>query len=305
MKKIQNKVNEKFLEAFGDTPLAQRLEDIFGEAIELYRYTNLRNIKEETGDLLASLLQLCNECEWDYEELVQATLDKIDRRKLQYKSLGRKVKVALLGGAFNPPTKGHIQLAQFVLDSSRTFDEVWLMPCYQHMYSKEMVSSEQRLEMCELAAKADGRIKVFDYEIRNQLSGETYHLVKRLLGEKFAKDQYDFSFIISMDNANTFDKWVNYEYLERLIRFVVVPRAGVKKDENVNWYLKEPHIYLGNNESSIIETSSTQVREILKTITLKELAQSVTPPNIMELQQFVSNKVIDYILNNNIYLEKK
>jgi len=32
----------------------------------------------------------------------------------------------------------------------------------------------------------------------------------------------------------------------------------------VNWYLKSPHIYLENENCSIIEVSSTEVRDILE-----------------------------------------
>lgn len=36
--------------------------------------------------------------------------------------------VALLGGAFDPITKGHIQVAQFVKKRLKHLDEVWIMP---------------------------------------------------------------------------------------------------------------------------------------------------------------------------------
>ncbi len=194
--------------------------------------------------------------------MVQNTLNKIERRKKQYRSLGRKTKVAILGGAFDPITNGHINLCKFVLDTSRTFDEVWIMPCYGHMYGKNMMSPEHRVAMCELAAKVDRRIKVFPYEIDKKLKGETYQTVKLLQEEDFAKDNFDFSWIIGQDNANTFDKWVNYELLEKMIRFVVVPRSGVKPDSKVKWYYKEPHIYL-TDEHAIGEVSSTMVRTLL------------------------------------------
>lgn len=63
----------------------------------------------------------------------------------------------------------------------------------------------------------DKRMKAFDFEIVNKLGGETYHTIKRLLDSSLV-DEYDFSLVIGMDNANTFDKWYNYKELERLIR---------------------------------------------------------------------------------------
>ena len=53
-KEIQKKVNDIFTKAFIHTPLTKRLEDIAGECRELCNYTNLANLKEESGDLLAS-----------------------------------------------------------------------------------------------------------------------------------------------------------------------------------------------------------------------------------------------------------
>jgi nicotinate-nucleotide adenylyltransferase len=296
---IQDKVSKVFTDAFGRTPLVQRISDIFGEAIELSRYTDDKNLDEEAGDLLASVIALCAERGRDYRELIQNTLDKIERRKSQYRSLGRKTKVAILGGAFNPVTKGHIDLCKFVLDTSQVFDEVWLMPCYGHMYGKELVPAKHRLEMCKVAAKEDGRIKVFDYEIKNKLKGETYQTVKLLQEEIFAKDHYDFSWIIGQDNANTFNKWVNYELLEKLIRFVVVPRDGIKPDPKVKWYYREPHIYL-TDEHNIGEVSSTRVRELL---TLHYNTADFGDAR-RDLKHYLADSVFDYIDKHNLYRKK-
>jgi len=164
LQNIQKRIDEVFKHNFGYTPLTERLKDINRENLELQRYVDVPNLKEEAGHLITSALQLCNENGWDAAELIHNTLETINRRHEQYRTLGRKVKVALLGGAFNPITKAHIQMAQFVLNTSGEFDEVWLMPAYDHMNGKQMESAEHRLEMCRIASQVDGRIKVFDYE---------------------------------------------------------------------------------------------------------------------------------------------
>jgi nicotinate-nucleotide adenylyltransferase len=284
-KELQKLVDDKFREHFGYTPLGERLNDIQKEFFELMKWQDVKNLKEETGDLLSSLIQLCNENEWNFNELVINTLSKIDNRADQYKTLGRKTKVAILGGAFDPIHLGHIQLAQFVLNTSGEFDEVWLMPAFNHMYNKDMESAEHRLNMCKLAAAKDARIKVFDYEIRNQLKGETYYFFKRLKEEKELTEKYQFAMIIGQDNVNTFDKWVNYQELERLAQFVVVPRPGTQRDMNVTWYLQKPHIFL-NNESPIIKVSSTFIRN------------NINSPDILN---YLDKEVYNYIQQNNLY----
>lgn len=288
-KDLQKQVDVTFREHFGYTSKNERIEDIKREFFELIRYQDIINLKEEAGDLLSSVMQLCSESGWDVEELILNTLKKIESRADQYKTLGRKTRVAILGLSANPPHNGHIQLAQFVLNASGQFDEVWLMPNFSSIAGKEMVSPDHRLKMCELAAKKDARIKVFDYEIRNNLKGETYYFFKRLKEEKELTEKYQFAMIIGLDNANTFDKWVNYQDLERLAQFVVVPRKGVVRDPDVDWYLRPPHIFL-NRENNIQEVSSTEIRNSVKNFTF------------VKDWSHVDDEVFDYIKKNRLYV---
>ncbi|MHA2279587.1 MAG: nicotinate-nicotinamide nucleotide adenylyltransferase [Promethearchaeota archaeon] len=299
MKKLQKRVGQAFVDTFGRTSLRERLEDILKEAIELQRWTDIKHLREEAGDLACSLLAFFDETGLDLQDSVEATLAKIERRKQQYTALGRKTKVALLGGAFDPPTLGHFAAAQFVLDSSRAFDEVWLTPCYAHMFNKEMSSSRHRVVMCEIAARGDGRICVFDYEIIHQLAGETYHFLKRLLDDVLAQT-YEFSYIIGMDNANNFHKWFNFAQLERLVRFVIVPRVGEEPDPKVDWYLKPPHLYL-RPEVPLPDTASSQVREICRTAPPCHFEAVLRDPS-NGVGGLISTAVLDYITRHHLYI---
>jgi nicotinate (nicotinamide) nucleotide adenylyltransferase len=291
-KELQEIVNKVFLEAFVHTSLTKRLEDISGECRELCNYTDLTNLKEEAGDLLASLIQLCNESGWDISELVKSNEAKIRRRMLQYKGRGRKTQVAILGGAFDCCTKAHIGIANLVLKASKWADEVWMMPAFQHMDGKQMLSSEHRIKMLKIAASNDGRIKVCDYEIKHQLHGETYHMLNKLIHDK-EYENYRFSFVMGIDRANTIKDWYNFEELLKMdVPFIVVPRNGVKRDECVKWYLQSPHIYIHDEEKfHIPAVSSTMARNILKE----------KNPSKDKLKEILDEKVIDYILKNNLY----
>jgi len=98
-KELQKKVDEVFLKNFGYTPFTERLKDIQREFFELMKWNDINNLKEETGDLMSSIIKLCSESGWDFSELVETTLNKINNRSEQYKTLGRKVKVAIFGTA--------------------------------------------------------------------------------------------------------------------------------------------------------------------------------------------------------------
>ena len=199
----------------------------------------------------------------------------------------KKKEIALLGGAFDPVTLGHIQVAEYVLAASRIFSEVWLMPCFSHVYDKHMVPSQHRLKMCEIAAAASNRIRVFDYEIRHQLTRGTYYLIRQLLTEDFSRD-YHYSMIIGQDNANTFNHWIRYKELAEILRFVVVPRKGVSLDHQVSWYWQAPHIYL-TKDCQVMQVSSTKVRNLLAANKLEGVKPCVHPG------------VLEYILEHRLY----
>ena len=285
---VQKSVNQTFRDHFGATPLTCRLEDIDRECRELLRYTDLANLKEETGDLLASVLQLCNEAGWDAQELLYGTLNKIEKRSLQYKTLGRKTRVVILGGAFNPIHLGHIKLAQLVLKVTRQ-DEAWLAPCFKHMAGKDMAPAGHRLEMVRLACQEDMRLKPFDYEIRHELQGETYHFVNRLKKDQ-DYDNYQFSFVISQDNADQFHGWYRSEELERLIPFIVSPRQGYNKNPKVDWYLKPPHAYIVGEEP-LPNVSSSEIRRLL----------GLTPWATPDVQSALNPLVLNYIVEHGLY----
>ena len=128
-----------------------------------------------------------------------------------------------------------------------------------------------------------------DYEIVNQFKGDTHNLVTRLLAEEFAKSQVSLSFIMGMDNANTCSTqgsnpkpWVNWDDLERMIPFVVVPRAGVKPDPKVDWYKKPPHIDLSRCERTIRDTASSEVRRIIREKRDEQKLADLMDPKVME-----------------------
>ena len=125
---LSARIADHFHGAFGRTPLAERVQDILAQATTLGRFADLDHLKDETGDLLCSVLQLCTECGWDPAALAEATLAKIEARRDIYARLGRKLKVALPGGAFDPIHRGHLEVATEVLRLGGV-DEVWLMPC--------------------------------------------------------------------------------------------------------------------------------------------------------------------------------
>lgn len=70
-------LNEK---TFGKTDLSTRMRDIDEEAFELRTYNGDVNLREETGDLLASVLMLCHELGYEPDALLMENILKIEAR---------------------------------------------------------------------------------------------------------------------------------------------------------------------------------------------------------------------------------
>ena len=89
------------------------------------------------------------------------------------------------------------------------------------------------------------------------------------------------------DIANEYEHFIRHsKELERMARFIIVPRAGVEKKPGVNWYMKSPHIFM--DEAHLLEVSSTQIRTMLKN----------DDPNITK---FIDPKVYEYIKEHHLY----
>jgi nicotinate-nucleotide adenylyltransferase len=195
-------------------------------------------------------------------------------------------RISIFGGAFDPITLAHIEVANFVLENTNT-DEIWIMPVKNHKYAKKMAHFIHRLMMCKIAVN-NKNIKVSGLEIQNK-NGSTYSLLKNLSKNKQFKD-CNFTFTIGLDNALTFYKWFNYKWLEKNVTFIVIPRPGfdVEINEDV-WFNKPPHINLVGVSNHI---SSTEVRKILQSKRIDE-----------SLLKLIDTNVLSYIIENHLYMD--
>jgi nicotinate-nucleotide adenylyltransferase len=199
----------------------------------------------------------------------------------------KRRKVAILGGAFDPITKGHIQLANYVLEKT-DIEEVWITPCCFHMYDKDMASADHRLEMCKMATEKYPNIKICDFEIKKFMRGSTYDFLLRLLSHYAYSEKYEFSYIIGMDNANNFDKWKNPDLLKNMVRFIVVSRQGIVRNSQNQWYSSDPHVFLYAGPE-IMDVSSTMVRSLIK------------EKGIENLNKYITEEVAEYIEIHHLY----
>lgn len=156
------------------------------------------------------------------------------------------MRIALLGGSFNPPHVGHLMNAYYVL-ATREVDKVWLLPVFKHPFAKKLAPFSDRLKMCELAAaRFAGAVEVSRAEADGPGSGKTVETLEYLAK---AYPEHRFSLVIGTDILPERSKWTAFDRIEQMVEVVVVPRAGFPAPE-----AKGP---------PLPEVSSTEVREKL------------------------------------------
>lgn len=200
--------------------------------------------------------------------------------------------VGILGGSFNPITIGHIQTASSATNLAQDenynaiLDEVWFMPCAEHTFGKQLLDSQTRVKMMELALEGFAKFRICKYEIQNQSTGSTYDTLVKFNNNLKALP-IDFYYIIGSDNSQTMERWINYKKLIEEFKFIVVSRPGY---DVADWAKQEPHIITPIQQMKNI--SSTMVREF------------ATNKDYESMRRYVSPKVANMIEANKLYAEE-
>lgn len=156
------------------------------------------------------------------------------------------MRVALLGGSFNPPHVGHLMAALYVRECCGD-DEVWLVPTFQHPFGKETVGYDHRVAMCEAAARDCGAwLKVSRAESELGGEGRTIDLLEHLLPRHPGTR---FRLVIGSDIVTDLPKWKAWDRIQQLVDVTVLYRAGYPASGTVG--------------PPLAMVSSTQLREKL------------------------------------------
>ena len=139
------------------------------------------------------------------------------------------MRVAMLGGTFNPVHYGHMRVAEEAREAL-SLDMVIFVPTFitPHKADEQAIPGEVRLEMVQLAISGNPYFNASDVEIKRGGMSYTIDTVRELKGKD--KD-LDCSLIVGNDSFNDITAWREYEELLTLTSFIVVRRPGypVKK----------------------------------------------------------------------------
>ena len=198
------------------------------------------------------------------------------------------MRIAILGSSFDPPHLGHVLITTQVIELFK-FDEIWLMPCFMHPFSKKLSSSARRLEMTKFLE--DGIIKASDFEIIQKKTSYTIDTLN-LLRWLFPKDE--FYWIIGSDQLETFNKWRKWQDIVKNYPIIVFPRETDfnKIEEEIKTVLKTkkipPNIFMPRHKNLIVTNiSSTLIRDRVK--------------EGKEIKDLVPKGVEEYIIEHRLY----
>lgn len=182
------------------------------------------------------------------------------------------MKIAILGGSFNPPHIGHLILADTVC-TQLGYDKVLFVPVFDppHKEMKHAASPAHRLAMVREMAKEDSRFAAESCEIDRAGISYTYDTVC-YLEEKYKDVLTDkIGVVMGQDLAQDFGKWENAQALAQKAQLILALRpteirnkafenkakGAYAHHENQFSIEHYPHVVLTNPEVAI---SSTDIR---------------------------------------------
>lgn len=158
------------------------------------------------------------------------------------------MRIAILGGTFDPIHNGHLAAAQSVSSAFR-IDEVRFVPAFSapHKQSHESISAFHRFAMVALAIAPFERFRLSSTEVDAMEKRYTVDTLERMRAEN---PDAELVFVLGTDMYRDFETWKNYRALFTLAHFAVVHRPGFAFREDL-----APHRILGEGEQVTVSNS--------------------------------------------------
>ncbi len=191
---------------------------------------------------------------------------------------GKRRRVGLFGGTFNPIHLGHLRGAEEIRESFR-LDEVVFIPSANppHKSKEEIIDARHRVEMVRLAISSNSFFSLSEVELSRQ--GKSYSI--DTLRHFCERGQDTFFFILGGDAFVEIETWKDFKNLFDFCHFIVMARPGFEKTpiasrlpssltsdfqydlESKVWVHRSGnHLYF--KEISFLDISSTKIREFIE-----------------------------------------
>lgn len=184
-------------------------------------------------------------------------------------------KIAIYGGSFDPPHKGHKLLAENLASVCGAEKVIIIPTALSPFKNSSSATAEDRLDMCKLFFKED-LFQISDVEIKR--GGKSY-TVDTLTQIKEENPEAELFLFMGDDMLLSFDKWYCYQEILRLATIVCACRTeNLEELQNMKSFVKnvlkaEERVIIC--ESVPFEISSTEIRSSLKDGVNKGLSEEI------------------------------
>lgn len=195
------------------------------------------------------------------------------------------MKLAMLGGTFDPIHYGHIQLGQRFA-GLLGLDKVLIVPTRTppHKHSSA-TAPEHRLEMCRIAAEYAGDVfEASDIELRRDGLSYSYYTIVSLHERYPGCELY---MLTGADMFVTLETWHRYDELKELVTFCTVPREDITEDMLRAKAEEMKGCRLVISSEPLMQVSSTRIR--------------AAAANGGSLDEYLPPRVAEYIMTNGLY----
>lgn len=214
------------------------------------------------------------------------------------------MKIAILGGSFNPIHKGHLYLAQQVKEKLG-YEKILFVPTFVSPFKQRQleISDKERLDLIKKAIRPQKAFHIDCFEMKKKGLSYTYDTVlhlskkyKKQLAKETETKYQKIGLIMGFDLLEDFHKWHNYKALAEKVHFIIAKRNLLPESTNKNDNEKEilaqkaldsfPFSYelLGNE---YIAVSSSEIRKNIR--------------DKKDWQNLVPKEIIPYIIKKGLY----
>ncbi len=169
------------------------------------------------------------------------------------------IKTGIFGGAFNPPHKGHINLAKEAIEQLK-LRKLLIIPTFESPHkATKLAPFDERAEMCRRAFSGiSDKCEVEICEIERELGGISYTInTLRALKKRYTDAR--FFLLIGGDMLFSFTEWYKYESILKECEVCAAARGGDSFSEMLEYATEVGHIKV--LPTNVVDISSTEIRE--------------------------------------------
>lgn len=183
--------------------------------------------------------------------------------------------VAIYGGSFDPPHASHVLAAVYALKVGG-FDQVLVVPVFEHAFHKQLTPFQHRLRLCEVAFQGIEGVVVSSIEAELATPSLTLRTLEALSA---AHADWEMRLLVGSDVLSDTAKWHAFDRISALAPPYVLARPGYPHPEP--------------QALPLPDISSTRVREAL--------AQRAGAGSDAVLRNCVPRAVLEYIERYQLY----